>query len=187
MWVYKKSGTTSFQHLFLSLGLKSIHWTYNNKFIGTEIKKNKENGRKLLHGFENIDCITQLDVCFSKEHCYWPQITDYEQLYKENPMRFLLEQRDPIKILNSFKRWNNYNKRLTTFNPEILDKTDDISFINFVLNHYQNIINFFTKVGAKFLTYDIENDNIKKLNRFIDTKNIASFPIANKNNKSIHM
>ena len=43
---FPKSGTTSFNKLFESLGLNSYHWKKNGQFIGLLIKKNKEQGWK---------------------------------------------------------------------------------------------------------------------------------------------
>ena len=94
----------------------------------------------LLHGFENIDCITQMDVCLSDKHCYWPQITYYKQLYKENKQAiFILNQRDPLKILDSFSRWNKMNERLYKFNPELIapftDGTNDEKLLQLINSH----------------------------------------------------
>ena len=106
---FPKTGTTSFQDLFVSLGYKSIHHTtYEGKYIGSIIKNNKINKLPLLTSLDKYDCITQLDVCISNEHCYWPQIVDYKQLYYENKNAvFILNKRNPIKLLSSFKRWHN--------------------------------------------------------------------------------
>ena len=107
---FPKSGTSSFQKLFTDLGLKSYHWKKDKKYIGMLIKNNKENNKPLLSDFEKTDCITQMDVCYSVTNEYWPQIIDYEQIYYENSDSiFILNKRDPKKILSSFKRWNNYN------------------------------------------------------------------------------
>jgi len=42
----------------------------------------------LLNDFLNTDVITQMDVCINENNNYWPQITDYQQLYNENPDYF---------------------------------------------------------------------------------------------------
>ena len=190
---FPKSGTTSFQELFKNLGYKTIHWTCKKKYIGTIIKQNKLNKLPLLHGFENIDCVTQMDVCISDEHCYWPQIIDYKQLYKENMQCiFILNQRDPLKIINSFSRWNNMNERLYKFNPELIapfnGDTNDEKLIQLINAHYANVISFFnSKPKAKFIVFDIDNDNVNKLSKYINIKN-QQFPHCNKNknkNKNI--
>lgn len=181
---FPKSGTSSFQKLFIELGYKSYHWRTNNKiYIGTMINKNKQMNKPLLNDFLNTDVITQMDVCINKNNNYWPQITDYEQLYNENPDSiFILNKRDPIKLLSSFKRWRKLYERLIRYNPELLNNTTDKSFIDFVIQHYTNIETFFSKFpNSKFITFDIENDKLDKLNKYIDLKQIKEFPHEKKN------
>lgn len=72
----------------------------DDKFIGTLVKNNKINKKPLLCDFLDTDVITQMDVCISKDHNYWPQIVDYKQIVKENPDSiFILNKRDPYKLL----------------------------------------------------------------------------------------
>jgi hypothetical protein len=181
-----KSGTSSFHELFLKLNYNTFHWKKGSEYIGTIIKNNKINNKHLLCDFEENDCITQMDVCISSEHCYWPQIVDYEQLYFENKDSiFILNKRDPVKLLESFKNWGKNDdkllQRLYKYNPELMHNRCNDGFIQFVINHYHNIETFFAlKPEAKFLIYDIEKDNIDKLQQYIDIKNITEFPHTNK-------
>lgn len=179
-----KSGTTSFQELFSNNGYKSVHWKINNdKAVGTIIKQNKMNNRPLLYGLTNFDCITQMDICTSIHDCYWSQIIDYQQIYQENKNAiFILNKRDPHKILRSFKNWHNLYDRIHKYNPEIFGyMKDDQKFLNFINNHYINVEEFFGNIpDAKFISYDIEADNIDKLNQYISI-NTNKFPNANKN------
>ncbi len=184
---FPKSGTSSFQKLFDDLGYKSYHWKKNNKYIAMMIKKNKENNKPLLYDFLDTDVITQMDICIDKQNSYWAQIIDYKQLYYENKDSiFILNKRNPEKILNSFKNWNNYYDRLYEYSPELIkDKTDN-GFINFVNKHYTDVETFFSsQQDAKFISYDIENDTIEKLKKYIDIKNIKIFPKENINKKMI--
>ena len=182
-----KSGTTSFHYLFQKLGFNSYHWKKNNKFIGTMIKNNKINNKPLLNDFKDTDVITQMDVCIDKNNCYWPQIVDYKQIFEENPDSiFILNKRNPEEIYNSFKKWKNYLERLFTYSPELIeDKTRD-GFINFVKKFYKEIEQYFTRdSNIKFISYDINNDKIEKLKKYIDIKNINTFPKKNVNPKKI--
>jgi hypothetical protein len=139
-----KSGTTSFNYLFTQLGYTSYHWTKHNKYIGMIIKNNKKHNKPLLTGFNKNDCITQMDICIDNINAYWPQIHDYKQLYYENKDSiFILNKRDPIKFLSSFKRWNNLDKRLYKYNPEMITNKTNEGFIYFVNRHYQNVTTFF--------------------------------------------
>ncbi len=182
---FPKSGTSSFQILFEKLGLKSIHWKYGDKYVGTTINENKKKNLPLLSGFENIDAITQMDICISTEHCYWPQLVDFKKIYFENKDAiFILNKRNPKKILNSFKKWNNYYERIHKYNPELIkDKTEN-GFITYIKNYYIEVETFFKDIPyAKFISFDIENDELSKLSKYIDLKDIKSFPHENKNKK----
>tara|TARA_B100001250_G_scaffold109583_1_gene92562 strand:- start:395 stop:979 length:585 start_codon:yes stop_codon:yes gene_type:complete len=183
---FPKSGTLSFYHLFKKLGYKSIHWCKggglgnNNIYIGRIIQKNKQKGLPLLNNLRKPDAITQMDVCVSETKCYWPQLVDYKQLYYENKNAiFILNKRDPHKILESFKRKGLHN-RLYKYNPELIDDKTDKGFINFVQKHFNDVENFFgAQIDAKFISYDIENDDIQKLSKYINIKNIDTFPKHN--------
>lgn len=183
---FPKSGTSSFQKLFIDLGYKSYHWRGGNKkFIGTMIYENKQMKKPLLNDFIKTDVITQMDVCVNENNAYWPQITDYEQLYNENPDSiFILNKRDPEKLLSSFKRWGML-PRLLRYNPELLNNTTNEAFIDFVIKHYTNIETFFSKCpNSKFICFYIENDKLDKLSKYIDLKHITEFPHENKNKKA---
>ena len=97
---------------------------------------------------------------------------------------FILNKRDPIKLLDSFKRWKNLYTLFIKYNSDLLiegDNNDD-KFINLVIKHYNDVNDFFnSKSDAKFIEFDIENDNIEKLNIYIDTKD-KKFPHCNINN-----
>jgi hypothetical protein len=180
---FPKSGTSSFQKLFINLGYNSYHWTKVDKYIGTMIYKNKKMNKPLLNDFLDTDVITQMDVCIDEKNAYWPQITDFAQLYNENPDSiFILNKRDPMKLLLSFKKWNNLNQRLIKYNPELLNNMTDKSFIDFVIKHYTDIETFFSRFpNSKFISFDIENDKLEKLNKYIDLKKIKEFPHENIN------
>jgi len=186
-----KSGTTSFQKLFSNLGYKSIHHMYeNNKFVGSKMKWNLLNNRPLLKSFENYDCITQMDVCLSHIHCFWPQITHYKQIYEENPDSiFILNKRNIDKIVLSFQKWNKYDERMMKYNPELFENVrganNEEKLKTLFKEHYDNIEDFFScKENAKFISYDIDNDNIEKLSKYIDLKGSLDFPHENKNSEN---
>jgi hypothetical protein len=180
---FPKSGTSSFQVLFKNCGYKTFHWKYNDNYIGTIIKNNKQNKRLLLYGLEHVDCITQMDVCMSANDCYWPQIIDYKQLYCENKnAMFILNKREPNDLLRSFKKHHSLYSRLYTFSPELIEDKTDFGFINFVNNHYHNVEQFFSSVpNAKFISYDLYDDKIDKLKTYVDLKNQTQFPKVNVN------
>ncbi len=192
---FPKSGTTSFHELFTTLGFQSHHWIFEQpnrptQYIGTLIKNNKLHGRKLLSFIDKKDydhtCLTQMDICLSSKDNYWPQITDYRRLYKENPNAiFILNKRPLQNLLNSFKNWNQLALRLITHNPTFFKTTkiDDRHILIFFQHHYNKIERFFSRrPTAKFITFDIENDSLTKLEPYIDLKGISQLPRANQSN-----
>ena len=181
---FPKSGTSSFQKLFTDLGYISYHHKKNNKHIGMLIKNNKENNKPLLSDFEKNNCITQMDVCLDENNSYWPQLIDYKQIYYENSDSiFILNKRNPITLLSSFTRWNSLNERIYKYNSEMFNDINmDEALIKLFNTHYNNIETFFSlEPNAKFISYDIENDNILKLKNYIDLKEITVFPKENVN------
>ena len=180
-----KSGTSSFQELFINLGYNSYHWKKGNKYIGKMIENNKKNNKQLLCDFLDTDVITQMDICINKNNCYWPQIVDYKQIINENPDAiFILNKRNPEELLSSFKRWNNFLNRLFTYNSEIITNKTDKGFIEFVNKFYLEIELYFKEnQNLKFISYDINNDKVEKLKKYIDIPKNYTFPKVNVNNK----
>lgn len=163
-----------------------------NRSNRNEILENKNNKKPLLDFIpkdeRDMTCLTQIDICLSENECYWPQITCYEKLYYENSSSiFILNKRNPNDLLKSFKKWYNFDKRILKYNPELFKKfqqslNDDEKLLYLFKTHYKNIEVFFsTKPDSKFIIYDIKNDEITKLKKYINIKNIKKFPHENKN------
>ena len=65
------------------------------------------------------------------------------------------------------------NERLFRYNPEIINNNTNEGFIKFVKKFYEDVEYFFSQYPkSKFIIYNIENDNINKLKKYIDIKNI---------------
>lgn len=188
---FPKTGTTSFQRLFKQLGFKSYHQDYKNgQWISIEMKKQIQLGENLLDFIpkeeREITCLTQMDHCLENVN-FWPQITHYKELYYQNKDSiFILNKRDITSLLLSFKKQmykgeSLYN-RFIQHNKHLLhDKgTNDEKMLYLFKNHYKNITDFFTKEKCKFIIYDIESDNIDKLKKYIDIKNLSNLPHAHK-------
>ena len=173
---FSKSGTSSFHKLFQDLGMISLHYevTINNQkiHIGSVMLENKNNGRNLFHGIE-ADCITEMNFTLSSIQSYFPQIVDYERLYEENKESiFILNRRNPITLLKSFKKWTSHDKTILNNNPELFNQSienDDDKILDMIERHYSNIVSFFS--DKKFIDFDIEHDDISKLNLYIVSAN----------------
>jgi len=198
---FNKSGTTSFQYLFKKLGYESHHFflTLNgieSYLISDLMRDNQKNNLPLLNfipeHLQKNTCLTQMDACFSNENNFWPQITHYQQLYRENPNAlFILNKRDSQNLLQSFKNWRpNWKplksmslfERIFAYNPEFFQDfqhlaTQEEQFLAFAEKHYQNIEEYFhAHPEAKFVSFDIEKDNLEKLAPYLDLKGMDNFP-----------
>ena len=146
----------------------------------------KKNKIPLLKDFNKLECITQLDICIDNDKAYWPQLLDYEQLYNENKKTiFILNKRNPEKLMSSFKRWKYKNisffDRFHMYNPELFDGTEE-DFIRIVNLHYDTIETFFRfRPESKFISYDIDHDTVDKLKLYINLHNVTEFPKLNVN------
>jgi hypothetical protein len=198
---FNKSGTTSFQYLFKKLGYESHHFFFTihgeESFLVSDLMRYTYNHNIPLLSFipqhlhDNI-AITQMDACFSNENNFWPQITHYQQLHRENPNAlFILNRRDPQNLLQSFKNWRpNWKplkgmslfERIFTYNPEFFQAfqhlpTQEEQFLAFAEKHYQNIEDYFhAHPEAKFVSFDIEKDKLEKLAPYMDLKGLDNFP-----------
>jgi len=189
---FPKTGTTSFQVLFKKLGFKSYHQVYKDgQYITPLMKRQIQLGENLLDFIpkdeREITCLTQMDHCLSEDINFWPQITHYKDLYYQNKDSiFILNKRDITSLLLSFKKQMYKNKslydRFIHYNKNLLpnEGTNDEKMLHLFKNHYKNITDFFTKEKCKFIIYDVESDNIDKLKKYIDIKDIKVFPHTHK-------
>ena len=190
---FPKSGTTSFHHLFKSLGYNSYHQNYKSEYsIGRLIDNQIKNNKNLLDFIPENEkiktAITQMDHCLSENLNYWHQITNYKELYYQNQDAiFILNIRNIQSLLKSFK--NQYNKKISLYdrflkyNSNLLNQNlnnDDDKLLELFKNHYNNIIKFYTEKNCKFIVFDIENDNLEKLSKYIDLKDFKKLPHKNK-------
>lgn len=191
---FPKSGLSSFYRLFYDLGYKCAQQKERpgndrGEFLGKLIYKAKNEGKELLHYIKKsgIECIAEMSVCNNYGENFWPQIELFKDLYYQNPNAlFILNYRNPQIWVKSFKKWFNYDKKIFKYNPELFinikGNTNDEKLINLYKKHSNDVKDFFKdKPNAKFIFYDIDKDNIQKLSKYINLKNITQFPHINKN------
>ena len=196
---FPKSATVSFNKLFSDLGYKTYHWKYNDVFIADIIKKNKKYEKKLLSFIDKseyeITALTQIEVCMNNSKFYWPQITDFKKIYRENRSAiFILNKRDPDRLIESLKKWKNWNNKSLferilewgkdSILKDINNKNDNDIIKNLIINHYNKVESFFNtrKNNPKFISYDIDKDDLTKLSKYIDIKDYKVLPHENKSN-----
>lgn len=179
----QKSGTTSYQEWFTAIGLKSAHC---GPVAGLIYQAKKEN-RPLLHHLSNYDAITELNrdtpvkgnFSFS---CYYPQITDMERMYLENPgALFILNTRNIQQQVNSMQKSGTGRNILTNCKEYLKDDVtgEPIGLDAWILQHNSRIRSFFrAKPEAKFLEVALETLNSTIFDKYLDSKNIP-FPHCN--------
>lgn len=76
------------------------------------------------------------------------------------------------------------------YNPELFKdikgETNEEKLKVLFKTHYDNIEYFGYKKNAKFISYDIDTDNIEKLSKYIDLKGCLDFPHENKNSEEYY-
>ena len=134
----------------------------------------KNDNKPYLYYFgDEINGITQMDFC-SKQYCYWPQLIDFKALDEQYPNSlFILMHRNITKHIISINNWFDMRQRLINANipylPSGKGKTDQ-EITNWINNHYKNVTEYFqfnANASGRFLSYDIENDKVEKLQQFI--------------------
>jgi len=74
--------------------------------------------------------------------------------------------------------------RIFTYNSEIITNKTDKGFIEFVNKFYLEIELYFKEnQNHKFISYDINNDKVEKLKKYIDIPKNYTLPKVNVNNK----
>eukprot|EP01083_Nonionella_stella_P030321 83142_1 len=194
---FPKSGTLSLHKLLTTMGCHSTHWIWSNphvnytkinetnatnselvqtRYVGALMELAKRNNKSLLYYFDDgINGFTQMDVCKPKT-CFWPQLVDYRTLNEQYPNSlFILMHRNITAHLRSIDNWGHMRKRFVRndipYLPVGIGEEDD-EMRGWIEGHYERIISYFNQVGpARFLMFDIGNDHINKLQRFMHCHN----------------
>lgn len=194
---FPKCGTSSLQQYFKNNNKNSIHYHYPIKktkkwrFVGYQIKKASEDNKPLFSYLPNVDALTQLDYAQKGTLAIFPQIGLFQIMQKQYPnAKFILNVRDEQKWLKSMKGWFNLRKDYRKQNPRGADYlyglkgTTNADYLDWYNNHINNVIDFFEDTNPhKLLVFDIEKDNINKLNKFTNLYNVTQFPHANKSKR----
>ena len=181
---FPRTGTTSFHHLFQKLGYNSIHWFYRPQrlYVGEAILKAKKENKPLFYYLSDFEVICQMDICKDFTEKIWPQISHYQQILAQYPDTiYILNTRDPHKLLLSMKNKGNMDKRMLKYNTELFENiegSDDEKILKLIDQHYQNIREHFK--NSKFIEFNIEKDNLEKLSKYIDFKGETQLPKLNK-------
>lgn len=187
---FPKSGTSTFQKAFSESGIKSAHLKIENNYIGQLMYEGFEKHNDPLYYTNEFVALTQIDVCLPYENInFWPQLnnqilTRIRDLHRN--CLFILNYRDPEKIVSSIKAWGTLQERLTNSQIQNLPKGigNDASLKTWISNHFNSMRELFS--GDKnFLEIDIESPNAPNI---LATKlgiDIKWWGVANKNISAI--
>jgi len=186
---FPKAGTSSFHKSFTSAGIPSYHQFLYKKsnVIGKILLDNFSNNANILKGFpEQSFALTEINFT-SIGQSFWPQLNYdlLQQLLEEDKsVHFILNYRDPTKLINSMKRWhNNFHYRLIKNDipglPCGKGKTDS-ELQDWVRNHYELVRNKFSK-SDRYIELNIEDNLVReKLSKFLKIP-INWWGVENKN------
>ena len=191
---FPKSGTSSLTDLLDASNILSSHWEVNKKesgdakkkkFVGNAIYSNYFNNKKVFEGFKDTQAITQPDVCLPQQGLnYWPQFDPniLHCIRRDYPeCKLILLKRNPKKIINSIKKWNDMYFRFVVSEIPGLPSwkgLEDDEILLWIINHFNSIEERY-KNDNLFLTIDLEDKtSFHKFCEFMDI-NIEDIPYQN--------
>lgn len=158
-----KSGTSSLQDALLRSDVSSLHWYTRevDKYAGSCIYLRWFARQNLMADFPGFTSVTQPDL-LTMNTSFWPQMDPalLREVTRQNPgVSFILNYREPAKIVDSMERWGNFMERLYTrgapgIPPRMARTSKHVQ--RWIENHYDNIRTLFEGSDA-FLEYHIED------------------------------
>lgn len=184
---FPKSGTSTIQKALEKTGFVSAHWKVKEGVVGELMYKGLREHDDPWYYLQCYDAITQSDVCVpSSDLNYWPNL-DFEiinKIQEKHPdCLFVLNYRDPEKIISSIEKWGDFLDRLKAGSVPGLDFDEDddrASLRSWIVSHFDKIRSHF-KDNERFIEVDISNDKApKKLGKKLGVE-LAWWGVANEN------
>ena len=131
------------------------------------------NNKSSLYYFaDHINAFSQLDSCYEPNKCFFPQISEFQRLAEEYPNAlFIMMHRNVKDHIASINNWKRMRERI--INGEIpslpAGKGElDQELSDWITGHYRNVTSYFKSTAPdRFLTYDLNKDNVEKLKGFL--------------------
>lgn len=160
---FPKSGTSTLQKALHASGVATAHWQVRKGFVGELMYRGLRDQDDPWFHLQAYQALTQADVCLPEEGVnYWPNL-DLElidRLRQRHPdCLFVLNHRDPRKIVDSIRRWPSLRERLVRADipglpPGVGD--DDAELEHWIEAHYARMRERF-RGDASFVEIDIED------------------------------
>lgn len=184
---FPKAGTTTFARACTMSGLRTAHWRTQRGFCGKLIYESfLAGGDPLMQLDADYDVIAQADVCRGRGENFWPNL-DFSVLYairRHHPeCLFVLNRRDPEKIVSSIARWSDLRKRITNADIPGLPRgfgEKDQHLVAWVESHYAACATVF-RDDPRYLDLDIEAPDARERLSYAMGLNIAWWGVANAN------
>lgn len=165
---FNKTGTRTLHNYFMKNGYPSLHWEYGR--LAKKIKYNYDNNLLLLTGYDQYKIYSDMEDYINLNYAH---VMYFKELDKDYPnSKFILNIRNidnwiKSRNLHMNGKYSDYLcYRMKISKEEINKKWKDDFY-----NHHKNVIKYFKNTN-KLLIFNIEEDNIEKLNIFFKELNL---------------
>lgn len=168
---FNKCGTSSFHEFFKGNGFKSVHCKIRvsadeDQYIASIIHTNFMLGRKLLYGIDSWDVYG--DMTFSSEEVSIEGVRFFRELYHQYPdSKFILNTRNVNKWLDSRFSHGNFAARCASSYGCTMSELRGIWAKQYEA-HHKEVRDFFLYRPGSFLDFNIEEDSISSLIKFME-------------------
>jgi hypothetical protein len=161
-----KTGTTSLDHAFQILGLKSVHYVGKEGNIKKIIARNQEQGNPLLKGIEKYDAYSDWSY-----HTNLELFKEFDRLYPNS--KFILTIRDLEGWLRSREKHVTrdplHKKKLKKDPDNPWYKVDKEAWTKDYHEHHKNVLEYFKDRKQDLLVFDVtKGDGWDTLCPFLD-------------------
>ena len=166
---FNKIGTRSLHIYFSANGIKSVHW--DKAKLASTIDFNYKNNKNILEGYENYTAFSDMEDSARNIYAYLTYYKEFDKQYPES--KFILNIRyieDWIKSRNLHGK-GNYIRDACKLLGLSKEKVND-KWRKDYKNHIINVKEYFSDKPNKLLIFDIDKDEISKINKFFPEYNL---------------
>ena len=167
---FNRTGTRTLHNYFDKNDIPSLHWEYGR--LAKRIKYNFLNNRPLLEGYSKYKVYSDMEDHLNYNYAH---MTYFKELDKQYPnSKFILNIRN---IDNWIKSRNQHMsgkyREYFLFRLKVDTETLNSIWRKHYYEHYNNVVEYFKNTN-KLLIFNIEQDNVDKLNSFLPEYKLES-------------